>query len=750
MANEEFIPEEDPSGIIDPSLSNEQIIEEINADNEKDYLKQLKKKNKGFLIENLSKEERKRIAKWICDRYKEALPSHNLKCDRLDKYDSTYRMERKSLPGDDGSMPNYVTPLSTVTVEVLHSTIMNVIFSPKDVMRVLPTEANDIPKVNKITTFGNWSMNNEMDLYTNADRIFHYSTKVGESPYLTYWHKKYGVEIKREIVKNPANPEEPLFDPDTQDPIYQEVEETKLLYNGPKLEPFSAKDYIYPENSTMDDIPEWEGRIVRKSYDTYLREELQGKMYAESIDDIQGWGSGTEDTNKDLDFDGGTVPMGEWEQDFLEFYGRLRINLIKDDKSNQVDEEEELEDEFISLVHIPTETLCQLRKNKFPLKMRPIGVDYLIPDDEGRRRSIGAVEFLESIQTAYDAFYNQYIFGVMQSNNPFGFFNPVGNQRDEAIKIKNGYLYPSSDPNGVNIIKIPPPDGSIANILDRINQWAQLLFGISDYTAGMESSIDPSAPAKKAEIVVQQGNVRMNNIIKRKNKTLRDIFLRWFLLYKANMPSNKFMRIAGTSQDNPWEFQAVTLSDFALQSLPDFELTGNILNSNKTLEASKALATYNILLANPFFSPQTAQGLQSLHSLTKWLLDKIDDGTGVSRFLPPMPTQMIHTPEEENALFLQGDNGEAAPQEDHIKHIKVHNDFLLDPTVQDEIKQIVVEHIKQHIKLLREQITQQIVLSQTGMPPGGQGGMNVGGNGNVGGTPQAFSGMVPNQPANMG
>ncbi|GAF81565.1 unnamed protein product, partial [marine sediment metagenome] len=423
--------------------------------------------------------------------------------------------------------------------------------------------------------------------------------------------------------------------------------------------------------------PSWEARRIRLTYDQYLKDELQGKMYPGSIKNIKDWGGTGEDTNKE-DYEGDAIPVGKWEKEFFEFYLKLRITTVKRGKDNEIEEYQELEDEFIAIINIEDEVLCSLRKNKFPLKQRPIGMDYFLPDDEGRRSGLGIMEFMDSIQTGYDALYNQFIFGVIQSNNPFGFFTPMGNQRDEPIKIKNGYMYPTADANAINIVKLPPPDESLQLIMDLVRYWAQMLFGISDYSAGMESKIDPSAPAKKVEIVVAQGNVRLNTIIKRKNKTLQDIFKRWYLLYRDNMPPNKFMRIAGEDRDNPWKFEAVNMSDFALKSIPDFELTGNILNVNKTFEANKALAIYNLLIQNPFFTPKTTQGLQALHSVTKWLIDKLDE-TGLSAFLPPAQGETINTPEEENARFLQGDYGEPTEGEDHQDHIIKHRNFILDP-----------------------------------------------------------------------
>ena len=751
---------------INDPLSDEEILKDLSLEkgdekdlekeSEKEFLAKVKKKNKEFLIAGLSPLEKERIAKHIKTLVDETQTKHKELEDRIDEYDIVHRMQRQEMVGSDGDMPNYTMPLTTVTQEVIHANVMNVFFTPKDIMRVLPTEEGDVPKVKKISTFGNWSMKNELNLFEQIDRLFHSSAKNGEAPYMVHWVKEYGVDIIKEPLKDPSNMSRPMIDPDTKEPLFTEREEAKLLYNAPKLEIFSRKDYIQPLNSLMDKAPNWEARKIRITFDAYLREQLQGKMYPGSIDDITDWSSADSVESNKEDFEGDTIPVGKWEKQFIEWHGRLRIRTIKQDDEDDTPEIKELEDEFIAIINMQDETLCQLRKNKFPLKKRPFGIDYFIPDDDGRRAGIGIFEFMRNLQKAYDALWNQFLFGVIQANAPVIFFTPFGNQRKEPTKIRAGYMYPTSDAKNMNVVKFPSPDSTLQAMLELIQQWAQLLFGISPFTAGVESKIDPDAPAKKAEIVVAQGNVRLNAIIKRKNATLKDIFLRWFLLYKENMPPNKFMRITGSSENNPWKFDGIALEDFALKSLPDFELIGNILNSNKSFQANKAIGIYNILVQNPFFSPQTSQGLQGLHSLTKWLIDQLDE-TGLSRFIPEIQGQFINTPEEENARFLQGDVIEPSTGEDHINHVRVHNAMLLDPSVPDDVKRkFTAPHIQSHGQKMKEEITQRLALQQAGIDPdqAQAGGQQAGGQNVVPGrTPQparaAPGNVVPREPAGV-
>ncbi len=692
-------------------VDDKETVKQIESDNEKEYFTKLKKKNKNYLVK-LSELEKERVAAYIVDRYKEALPKHEELVDRLDEYDETFRMVRKEAVGTAGDAPNYVSPLSTVTLEVVHANVINVFFSPKDPIRVLPTEESDVKKIPKIDIFANWSAKNELKLFEGVDRLFHSSSKNGECPYMVHWVKEYGTEIKRKVLKNPANPSEPMFDPNTQEPVYQETEETKLLYNAPKLEILSRKDYILPPDHMADMTPDYEFRRIRITYDDMLKDQFSGRVYEDTLDEIPDWRGTIEGESGKEDYEGQNIPVGQYKKLFIEYYGKLRINVIKDDKLDKMEDEEELEDEFIALVHEPSQTLCSLRKNKFPLKQRPIGMDYFMADDDGRAISQGIMEVSDGPQKAYDALFNQFLLGSINSNSKIILFSPTANMRDEKIKLQNGFAYPFG--KDVTVIDFPPPNNSVQVLMETVRNWMQLLFGISDYAAGLESQIDPSAPAKKAEIVVQQGSVRLNMIIKRKVRTLNDIMTRWFLLYKENMPPNKFMRITGDLKDNPWEFQNISLSDFALKALPDFEFTGNILNVNKSLEAQKAIAVYQLMSQNLLFNPQTMAGIQAYHGLTKWLVDRLDEGTGLSRLIPKAPGDIVHTPEEENARFLQGEQGEPLPNEDHIYHINVHREFLISPTLPVPIKEMVVEHINKHVEMLKTLLMQQQVLGGQG------------------------------------
>ena len=540
---------------------------------------------------------------------------------------------------------------------------------------------------------------------------------------MIYWKQEYGVEIKRIPMKDMDG--NIIYDKETEEPVFKEIEEPKLIYNAPYMEIINRKDYRMPADALMGQVPEWESvdRII--SYDTFLRDELQGKYYSGTTDKIKDWNSPSLATNPKQDFDGNDVSIGSWKKEFIEWYGRIRVNVVEEElDGEEAIKAHELEDEFICVVNRKTRTLCSMRKNRFPMKQRPFGIDMFIPDDSGLKQSMGIYELMDPMQKAYDVLFNEFIYSVSLSNKPLIFFTPTGNMRDQRLKIEAGYMYPTSDPKSMNVVQFPQPNESIKYAMDLVKTWAQYLFGISDYAAGMESTIDPGAPAKKAEIVVEQGNVRLNMIIKRKNDTLKDIFKRWFMLYRDNMPENKFARISGEDESkDPWKFQPITFEDFALKSLPDFELTGNILNANKQLEANKKIAIYQMLSTNPLFSPNTIQGQQAFKSLTKWLIEGLDD-TGLSRFIPDVQNSgIIYTPEEENAVMLQGQEIDPIPNEDHIDHIKKHMMALNDPNYPEQAKILVKAHIDKTVEMIKHEMASQIAMQNA--PPQQAQGMGM-------------------------
>lgn len=689
------------------------VPDDLTQQDQKEYLAGIKKRNK-YLLMGMTKEERKRVANYIIDLKQDSDSEHEIICQKVDEWDEVSRLLRKEVIGSQGELPNYRMPLTLLTHEVVHSNIMNVFFSPQDPMRVIPTAEDDVMRVNNISVFGNWSMKNELDLFVKFDEMNHASIKNGESVAMIYWKKEYGVEIKRIPVKDEKG--NVVYDEETQEPIFQEKEVPKLIYNAPVMEVLNRKDYYQPKDCLMGDPPEWEACIRRMSYDSYLRDETQGKFYEGSIQEIQNWPATEQTEVEKTTYDGDNMMVSGWEKEFFNWYGRMRVTIVEEGiQENEAVKVQELEDEFICIVHIKSRTLCAMRKNRFPMKMRPFVNDYFQPDDTGRRAAIGVYELMDSLQKCYDAVFNQYVYGVELSNNPIVFFTPTGNMRDERFKIEKGYAYPTSDANSVKIFQFPAPNDSMRMLMDLIQQWAQFMYGISDYAAGMQSDIDPQASGKKVQMIIDQGNVRLNLIIKRKQHVLKEIFKRWFLLYRDNMPPNKFMRIAGEEND-PWKFQSITYEDFSLQSIPDFELTGNVLNANKQLEANKAIAVFQMMMPLFMFNPATTQGQQKLTQLAKWLVDKIGDAQLSNLMGGTDDAGTIMTPEEENGLMLQGDEVEPHQGEDVQHHIKVHLAYMSSPQCPEQIKPLLASHIKKTIEMFKMLMAQKIAIQNSGMP----------------------------------
>jgi len=380
--------EEMHSGMLEP--------EDLTQEDKHEYLSKIKKRNKYVLLD-LTEEENKRVGDYIIDLYNDAMPEHELICQKIDDWDEVSRLVRKEVIGSQGELPNYRMPFSFLTHEVVHSNVMNTFFSPQEVMRVIPTAIDDIEKVDNICVFGNWSMKNELDIFTAFDKMSHVSIKNGESVAMLYWKKEYGVEIERIPMKDADG--NVIYDDETKDPVFWEREKDTLLYNAPYIEIINRKDYIQPADCMMDEIPEWEGCIRRFTYDSFLRDEEQGMYYYGSIDKIKDWPSSSQTTVEKLTIDGENVRVPGWSKEFLLWFGRMRVEIVKKGiQDNEAVKVYDLEDELEAVVHIKTKTLCALKKNRRPMKQRPFVNDYFQPDDSGRRVGLGVYELMDPLQ----------------------------------------------------------------------------------------------------------------------------------------------------------------------------------------------------------------------------------------------------------------------------------------------------------------------------------------------------------------
>ena len=99
--------------------------------------------------------------------------------------------------------------------------------------------------------------------------------------------------------------------------------------------------------------------------------------------------------------------------------------------------------------------------------------------------------------------------------------------------------------------------------------------------------------------------------------------------------------------------------------------------------------------------------MQAYYKITKWWLDKMD-AMGVSKFIPQPKGDFIQSPEEENAMLLQGDKPEANERDNHLNHMRSHNRLISNPAVPPEVKKNAVEHLREHFGRLQGQMGKEM------------------------------------------
>ena len=108
-----------PKETIDLSTGNKGKEPVAGDELQKDYLKKVRSKNKNLLIE-LTQEEKERIADYLYNLYEEVKDKQSEIEDRIDEEQEVMLMQPKVL-ADDEDTPSYQSPLTFVTVEVIHA-----------------------------------------------------------------------------------------------------------------------------------------------------------------------------------------------------------------------------------------------------------------------------------------------------------------------------------------------------------------------------------------------------------------------------------------------------------------------------------------------------------------------------------------------------------------------------------------------------------------------------------------------------
>lgn len=343
-------------------------------------------------------------------------------------------------------------------------------------------------------------------------------------------------------------------------------------------------------------------------------------------------------------------------------------------------------------------------------------IDYhFIPSSDGGFYSYGFGHFLKPINLAYNAVMNQYIDAGRLTNNPFVFHGRGSGLRGRKIRIEPGGSVEVDDVAQVLLTKFPGLDPNLPQIMLFLKEFGQDITANTDELQGraQKGVREPTVRGTNARInrSLSKFKVFANRVFRAQDRELR----LFFELNSIHLPEKKQFKVLGSTENAP--FSVAHRKDF--KGKFHLKITSNPDFASNEQRRSEAFDLMQIGLQHPLIglpNPQTGAPADPilLQRLTQDFVTTMGK-KDLIRYFPPLPDPQV-PPHEENQAFIDGEFIEAKEGENHAEHLAIHSEILAD--TDDETRQRMEQHMTRHrqIALAEQQLAEQEALLAGGAP----------------------------------
>lgn len=492
-------------------------------------------------------------------------------------------------------------PIDAFTIEGLLPRFLKVCYGSKPIVWVQGQGNSDIPKAPIVQQALNYQLTRMIKIYRRMKIIFKTVIIEGDGFAKTVWEFKTRPFVK--IVRNLQNPltgelltdeqGKPLevkenYQPEPIDQmgtipviVKNEVQEEKVIYEGPMIYGRTVKEIVVPKNADSPEIDEWPWicDTYEKTFDWLARREgdiKEGKFNNVSLIRSKIIENAS-DHNKAMRE---PIKIYEW-------HGKFDIN--HDDK----------DEEIIAFVCPKYKVLLGWMLSPFPVRQF---FHYQIIPMEGSPFGKGVPEFLIGMRDMIDAVFNQMIDRGSINNNP-----PIvvpSEHEDELNPFGPGCKWKSDNANAYRVLELPKSEQMEFAKMNFLLGMVQKLFGVMDYAVSDTGGLASNRTASGIATVVGEGNIKFDDMIRALQDTNEDLY-EFIVNLNADNLDDDFIYKLTEQQENP--FKSISKTDWGGNF--DFESVGNSVNINRQLEQDRAILSYQTMVnsygKNPAISEQT-------------------------------------------------------------------------------------------------------------------------------------------------
>jgi len=498
-------------------------------------------------------------------------------------------------------------PIDAFTIEGLLPRFLKVCYGAKPIAWVKGNGDSDVPKAPLVQEALNYQLTKLIKIYRKMKLVFKNVIIEGDAFAKCVWEKKTRPFNKpvnylinqmdgQLVMDETGNPVEIKSDvpvPEGTVIFPDEIQDEKVIYEGPALYGRTIKEIIIPKNAISPEIEEWDWicDTYEVTYDWIIRRE--GKIKEGKFKNIQ--------KIKENVLNGSNHAK-EMRKPILiyEWYGKFDIN--NDDK----------DEEIVAFVCPEHKVLLGWMLSPFPV--RPFFHYQIIPMD-GTPYGKGVPEFLTGLRDMVDAVFNQMIDRGSINNNP-----PVitpSEHEEELNPFGPGVKWKTENPNGYRVLELPKNEQMEFAKLQFMLGMVQKLFGVMDYAVGETGGLAGNRTASGIMTVVGEGNIKFDDMIRALQDVNEDLYDFIVNLNSDNLDDD-FVEKLTEQQGNPFK----TLNKSYWAGNYDYESVGNSVNINRAIEQDRAILAYNTAVQS--FGKNPALSELTMLDVSKNLFSSID------------------------------------------------------------------------------------------------------------------------------
>lgn len=712
---------------------------------------------------NLPKQRRGEIQKVLFRNYMEYIDHRSGWAAKLPEWYRVWRAwsaSKKMHPWPGAS--NLFMPVSTENLERVHAGYMEATYPDRDFVTVVPTETYDDDYSTDVQKWLMWAHREDMQSYPNVDRAYHRMMVWGSSVLYPYWSRRVRKTRYYEYIGKEGQNEKPdakMIVPR----LWEGVKFDDMTYRGGNSQvvvqrivdkrPIQATVKILsPDEQTDAKIGEWEIEVeepvVRHDRPILAEPDIEDIVvppYAVNLQDpdnvfVRLWLTPEEvlsnlmDEKYRLDPDdeqrlkkamkdkyiSKSQPGGEGDDlgDYRDLYTgvqageakvRDKVLIVKCHCRIDTDRDEKLEDLIITFIVLGQGdwlwARCEYLDSQSPTGERPFCEAHWCYNHK-TWYSIGMIEWLYNLQSAFNTQYNQRIDRDNILSLPtYGYRTGTATGRMK-LRLSPGQGIPFEHPSDLKQFQFTAQMASTIHNEMQLREDMDRMVGVNDFSFGPPQNRAAHRTQGGMLMLMGQAQVLPKRAIRRNNISFtKPLFNLTHGMYSRFGPETVWFHVLGEEQPRQISIEHLRRK-YHFYMEPASEAA-----NQEFVRATEALAS-EMLLANPLVQ----QSPKRIWNVTAAFL-RAHGKRHIEKFIGEEPEHDVapKEPEEENRALGQGVSMMIHPADNHQQHISEHQSFLTENlgTIDPEHVGVVKDHIQMH--------KQAMAAARPG--PGGDGNM---------------------------